>query len=186
MIVVQVDDELQTLVSEQAPRFNIGGMSNLNSTDLAKADRGDFQYTGLYGEAAWFRHRYGADGLAMLRRQLDFKYENYTNTGKGDNGEDDRITFRGTPRFLDVKTTHIKSVSDVARMNLVVAPREMHPNMVYVAAFAVGPNRQNATEVVIAGWCLNEDLKDKFFLDPVKFAMKVPKLTPIENLSKHF
>lgn len=186
MIIISIDQEIRDFAAHWAPIDTINGFSNLSSDDLAKATRVEYNYTGLFGEAGWYRWRYGTDGLKKLHSFKEIKAEVWRTERKGDGGEDDRITFRGTPRFLDVKTTHIKSASDAARMNLVVAPGELHPNMVYVAAFAVGPNRQNATEVVLAGWCLNEDLKERFFADPVKFAVKVRKLTPIENLSKHF
>lgn len=182
MIIIPVDSIINDLVKEYAPKFDLGGRSNLSALDLAKASREDYQYTGLFGELAWYRHRYGEPGIQKWKEWADFKL----NRGTGDNGEDDNITFRGTARLLDVKTSWAASIERVKQLCCVVAPKELHDNMVYVQAFAIGSERQKINDVVLAGWCLNEDLKEPWYFDKSKFAVRFERLTPPENLTKYF
>lgn len=183
MEIVTVTDRMSKFVSEQAPRFDLGGFSNLKKADLNKSTRLGFQYTGLYGETAWYMYRYG--GFSKLKELLDFKYQNYTDTGKGDDGEDDSILYRGQPRLIDIKSSHITDMTQIKTLNLVIPPRELHENMIYVAAYTIGKDRHDRTQVdkvVLAGWCLNEDIKDRWGYDPAKFAVKTRDLQPMNTL----
>jgi len=182
MLTVKVNEQISSFVKFQAPRFDIGGMSNLGQNDLNKASRLDFQYTGLYGESAWYQQRYGS--LTKLSSLLDYKYETFTNTGKGDEGEDDSLIINGEARKVDIKTSHVIDPDRIRSLNLIVPMRELHKDMIYISAFTVGPERTNVEKVLFAGWVFNEDIKDRFHYDESKFAVKVKDLRPISTLLK--
>lgn len=185
MIVIPVDQEIKDLVEQYSPQQDLGGFSNLKKADLSKASRLEFQFTGLYGEAAWYRYHY--NNLEPLKQLLDQKNLEYQNSKKGDNGKDDVITVKGITRYLDVKTTHVDDINKIKRLNLVIPPRELHSQQVYVAAFTVGStkDRDSVTDVVLAGWCLTEDVKERWVYDPVKWAVKVPALRNVKSLIKN-
>ena len=56
---VEITKEHQDFVVPYAKGRDLGGFSNLGKNDLQKSTRLDFQYTGLYGELAWYLFRYG-------------------------------------------------------------------------------------------------------------------------------
>lgn len=183
MEIIPVSEKMSEFVAEQAPRFDLGGYSNLKKADLNKSSRLGFQFTGLFGETAWYMYRHGS--FKRLKELLDFKFNHYTNTGKGDDGQDDTLIYNGKQRLVDIKSTHITDISQIRSLNLVIPPRELHSNMIYVAAYTVGPektNREKVDKVVLAGWCLNEDVKERWGYDPAKFAVKVRDLNPMDTL----
>jgi len=185
MEIIPVTEKLTKFVASQAPRFDLGGFSNLKKADLGKSSRLGFQYTGLYGESAWYIYRYAS--LRKLKDLLDYKFDNYTKTGKGDGGEDDNLRFEGHDRLVDIKSSHITDFSQVRSLNLVIPPRELHENMIYVAAYTLGTdktNREKVDQVILAGWCLNEEVTDRWGYDPAKYAVQVNKLHPMHELNK--
>lgn len=185
MEIIPVSEKMSQFVASQAPRFDLGGFSNLKKADLNKSSRLGFQFTGLYGETAWYMYRYGS--FKKLKALLDFKYDNYTKTGKGDDGEDDSFEFEGSRRLIDIKSTHVTDFSQVRTLNLVIPPRELHDNMIYIAAYTIGPdkgNREKVEQVVLAGWCLNEEVTERWGYDPAKYAVKVKNLHPMSELNK--
>lgn len=174
---IEITKEQKELVKEFAEKQNIGGFSNLAQRDLKKATRLDFQYTGLYGEAAWYQYRYGT--IEPLRIILNSKFENLRPKKKGDGGFDDSIIIDNETRFLDIKSSHVEDESKIERLNLVIPQRELHDKMIYVAAFVIGPDRQNATHVDIRGWCKNEDVKDRWHYDREKWCVKLINLKDV-------
>lgn len=183
MITVDVKDKYNDFIEEYSKKLDLGGFSNLSAGDLGKASRENFQKTGLYGEAAHFQYRYG--GIEKLRSNLDKKLEHYYKSGLGDAGKDDEITFNNKTRYIDVKTSHITDKGKIQYLNLVVPQREMHENMIYIAAFAYGKDRSNVEEVILAGWVINEDITERWFVDKVKWAVKVRDLRGMEELEKY-
>ncbi|SRR5258706_7899211 len=184
MVKIIITPEIRSLVHEYAPKQTIGGYSNLKRFDINKSTRLDFQYTGLYGEAAWYSYRYNS--IQKLKELMDRKNEHFAATRKGDDGFDDQIVFCGEQRLLDIKSTHVDTEEKIAKLNLVIPPRELHPKMIYVAAFTIGTDRQTVQEVMLTGWCRTEDVKDKWHYDRDKFAVKVANLKPTEDLRKYF
>ena len=87
MEIIKINKEHKEFIAEYGEYQNIGGLSNLSSSDLKKSSRLGFQYTGLYGELAWYIHRYGS--YDKLKKLLDFKFANLRPANKGDGGEDD-------------------------------------------------------------------------------------------------
>lgn len=182
MHTILISKEHREFVESQAPRLDIGGFSNLASNDLSKASRLDYQYTGLYGELAWYLYRYNS--FNKLKDLLDFKFENCRKNNIGDSGFDDSITFNNKTRFIDVKTSHVSAVDKIKHLNLVIPKREYHDNMIYIGAFSVGKDRRNVDEVVIAGWCFNEEVKEKWKYDSNKFCVNVSKLHNLKSLDE--
>lgn len=173
------------LVEEYAPRQTFGGYSNLKTNDLNKASRKDFNVTGLYGESALYQYRYGS--IEKLTNLLDKKNENFKNTGRGDDGFDDEVMYEGQNRFIDIKTSHVDSFDKIKNLNLVIPQRELHQNMIYIAAFTIGSDKADrfaVDRVILSGWCLTEDIKDRWYYDANKFAVKIPNLRPMEDLDK--
>lgn len=183
MIVIDVKDKYKDFIEEYSKKLDLGGFSNLAKNDLQKASRESFQKTGLYGEAAHFQYRYGS--IDKLRSNLDKKLEHYYKTGKGDSGADDILTFNNKTRYIDVKTSHITDKAKIQYLNLVVPQREMHENMIYICAFAYGKDRENVEEVILSGWCINEDITQKWAYDANKWAVKVKDLRGMEELEKY-
>lgn len=183
-ITIEINSEHKELVSEYAIKQTIGGLSNLDKFDLAKASREHFQYTGLYGEAIWHQFRYG--NLDKLRATLDYKFSELRPKRKGDDGIDDEITFRGVTRKIDIKTSH--STSDyIDNLNLIVPKREYHENTIYIAAFTIGKDRVNPEKVILAGWAPNEAVT-KIWRDsePSKLCVPVPELRNLLAFKKIF
>ena len=71
MISIALNQEHIKFIEGRAPSLDIGGFSNLKKNDLSKASRLDYQYTGLYGELAWYMYRYG--NYEKFKNILDFK-----------------------------------------------------------------------------------------------------------------
>jgi hypothetical protein len=187
MKIINVTDEMKAFVAEMAPRDDLGGFSNLKKSDLAKASRLDFQYTGLFGEVAWYVWHYGdtKETYDKLRTLKDRKYDTYVKTGKGDDGEDDTLTLGdGTALLVDVKTTHTNSLAKIPSLNLVIPPRELHDRAFYVAAFTVADENQRRTPklVALAGWVRTNDVSKRWTIDPNKWAVKVTALFPFTKL----
>lgn len=183
MEIIEITTEMSDFVAQQAPRLDLGGFSNLKKADLSKSSRLGFQYTGLYGEVAWYCYRYG--GFDRLSKLLDEKQLHHAKTGKGDDGHDDSIMFKNKQRLIDIKSSHCTDFSQIMQLNLVIPPRELHDNMIYVAAYTIGPDKQNREDVkrvVLAGWCFNEEVKDRWYYDSAKFAVKVKNLHPMSEL----
>ena len=153
MEIIKVTDKHREIVNEFAPKQTIGGISRLQSHDLAKASRQDFQYTGIYGEIAWHEFRYG--NTDKLIETLKLKFETLRPLRKGDDGIDDLLHFRNITKKIDVKTTHWKD-DEIGRLNLIVPKREYHENTIYVAAYAIGDSRQSPDHIILAGWANNE------------------------------
>lgn len=189
MKIIQVTDHMKKFVASMAPRDDLGGYSNLNKNDLGKASRLDFQYTGLFGEIAWWTWKYGdvPETYERLRKLKDRKYDTYVKTGKGDDGEDDTFTLvDGTTLLVDVKTTHTTSLDKVQTLNLVIPPRELHAQSVYVAAFTIASSsqRQSPEAVAFPGWVRTCDVSKRWTIDPKKWAVRVPDLFPFKKLNQ--
>lgn len=185
MEVIKINQEHRDFVAKYAPGQDIGGFSNLSSSDLKKSSRLGFQYTGIYGELAWYIYRYG--DYSKLGELLDYKFANLRPTKQGDGGFDDKITHNGFTRLVDVKSTHVTDKEWISKLNLVIPEREYHENMIYVCAFTVGPSsedRLNVNEVILTGWVANEHVVDKWVKDPKKYAVKVPNLKKLPALKK--
>jgi hypothetical protein len=179
MIKVNVEKHMN-FIREYAEKQNIGGFSNLRKADLAKASRYDYQITGLSGEVAWYLARHGS--IDKLKELLDFKYDTLRPAKKGDGGFDDSIIINGLDRKIDIKTSFVEDEMRIKKLNLVVSPRELHEDMVYIAGFSVGKTRDNPEYVCLAGWCFNEDVKDKWGYDPGKFCVKLKNLYTLDSL----
>jgi hypothetical protein len=187
MQVISMTDEYKEFVNKMAPLQTIGGLSNLDSNDLDKSSRLGFQYTGIYGELAWHLFRRG--NFILLQEMLEEKHRTLRPKRKGDDGRDDEITFRGITRKVDIKTSHITDEEQIPRLNLVIPDREYHEMMIYVAAFTIGSDkndRLNVDKVVLAGWCPNEQVKDRWKYDDKKRAVKVPNLRNLASLKTIF
>jgi len=184
MIIIEITDEQRELVKKYAIKQTIGGLSNLPPSDLAKASREHFQYTGLFGEASWHIFRFGH--LNNLINTLDYKNKELASSRRGDGGWDDEITFRNITRQVDIKTSH--STTDyIDNLNLIVPKREYHQNTIYVLAFTIGKSRIEPDKVILAGWVPNESVikvwrKD----DPTKLCVPVSELRNINSLKKTF
>jgi hypothetical protein len=180
MIKINVKNKYADFLSEYSKKLDLGGFSNLASDDLSKASRHDFQTTGLIGEAAFFEYRYGS--INKLKSNLDQKLEHYYRTGKGDNGFDDSITYKEKTRFVDVKTSHTENEEKIQYLNLVVPQREMHKNMIYVAAFTIGKSRTDIDDVILAGFSFNEDITKRWKYDDTKWCVPVKDLRDMKKL----
>lgn len=180
MIDVVLNKEHLSFVDSRAPSLDIGGFSNLKKKDLTKASRLDYQYTGLYGELAWYLHRYG--DYNKFQHILDYKLEICRKNNIGDSGYDDSITHNNKTRYLDIKSTHVDNEVRINNLNLVIPPREFHDNMIYICAFTVGKTRRAVDKVVLTGWCINEDVHKKWEYDKTKFCVPVRELRDIKEL----
>jgi hypothetical protein len=182
---IVITPEHRQFVSQYAAKFDIGGFSNLPASDLNKASRLDFQYTGIYGELAFYLYRYGS--YDKLHKLLQHKFETLRPIKKGDGGFDDCVSHNGLTRFIDIKTTHISDETQIPRLNLVIPEREYHPKMIYICAFALGidkQDRQNVNKVILAGWCATENISQRWRIDPNKYAVSVNDLRPLTSLKK--
>lgn len=187
MEVIKITQEHRDFVAQYAPNQDIGGFSNLSKEDLKKASRLGFQHTGVLCEVGWNLFRYG--NLNKLQELLDFKFANLRPTGKGDEGYDDEITHNGFTRRIDIKGSHITNKDWMSKLNLVIPEREYHEKMIYVCAFTVGQSaedRLNVEEVILAGWVPNEQVKERWRVDPKKYAVQVPNLRDLSSLKKVF
>lgn len=184
MIEIPNTDEYRKIVEEYSIKQTIGGLTNLSNHDISKASRQDFQYTGIYGEIAWHVFRY--NNLNKLIDTLDMKYKELRPLRKGDDGIDDILTFRNLSRKVDVKATHRPS-DDIYRLNLIVPKREYHENTIYVAAYTIGPNRQNPNNIILAGWANNERVTKIWRQDePDKKCVPVSELRDMNLLKQCF
>lgn len=184
MEIIEMKQEYRTLVEEYAPKQTIGGLTNLNSHDIAKATRQDFQYTGIYGEIAWHVFRYGK--LDKLRETLDQKFKELRPKRKGDDGIDDLLTFRNITKKIDIKATHWRD-DNIDHLNLIVPKREYHENTIYVAAYTVGGDRQDPEKIILAGWANNERVTKIWRQDePDKKCVPVSELRDMSLLKKCF
>jgi len=179
---IKVSNEMKEIANTYAPELNIGGRSNLSKERLAKVPRLEFQYTGLYGELAWYQYRY--NDLSKFIEVQEQK-NSVIKKGKGDNGYDDKIFF-DKDRLIDIKTSHILDDKKIKTLNLIVSPNEYHENSIYISAFAIGKDRINVDEVVLQGYALSEDITERWFIDKTKYAVKVSKLKDIKDLYEKF
>ena len=177
-----ITSEHRDFVARYAPGQDIGGFSNLSKNDLSKASRLDFQYTGIYGELAWYLYRYG--NLDKLQNLLEQKFRELRPQRKGDDGLDDIVTHNGKTRNIDIKSSYVPNVDKIQYLNLVVPEREYHPDMIYVGAFTVGSDRRNIDQVMLAGWCANEHITRRWKVDPKKFCVSVQDLRDLSVLKK--
>lgn len=184
METILINTDHRELIDRYAPDRDLGGFSNLSSNDLNKSSRLEYQYTGLYGELAWYLYRYG--NLDKFKQITEQKRDTLTPLMKGDDGFDDEICHNGFTRLIDIKCTHVSDETQIKYLNLVVPPREYHEKMIYICGFTIGKDRKNVNKVVLAGWCPNEQLQEKWKIDPSKFAVKVPNLKNLSILKKIF
>lgn len=182
MITINLNKEHSQIVEKYAPSLDIGGFSNLNSNDLSKASRLEYQYTGLNAELAWYLYRYG--NYSKFTEVLDYKHSTCRKNNTGDGGFDDSITFNNKTRFIDIKSSHIENPDRIKYLNLIIPPREFHNNMIYVCAFTVGKDRKNVDSVILAGWEINECITEKWKYDDSKFCVPTKKLRQIKELDK--
>ena len=188
MITIKADKQYDEVINKYANHFTLGGFSNLNKSDLGKASRNSFQKTGLYGEVYWSIYRYGSiDKLvALLDKKVEVLVPLFgTSASRGDGGEDDSITSNGRTRLVDIKTSHCENKERIQYLNLVIPERELHKNMVYVAAFTIGKTREAVDEVVLAGWCVSEDITKRWGVDPKKWCVPTKDLRDMSELEEH-
>jgi hypothetical protein len=183
MITIDVGQEYYSFVEKYAMHFTLNGYSNLNKTDLGKASRKEFQFTGLYAETGYYIYRYGS--IDKLRELLDKKVEILIPAKKGDGGYDDSITKNGKTRFVDIKASHCNDVGRIKYLNLVIPEREYHNNMIYIAAFTIGKSRENVDKVVLAGWAISEEIYKRWSIDPKKFCVPVSDLRDMIELEQY-
>lgn len=183
MIIILPKQEHHALIANHAPNLDIGGFTNLAQKDISKASRLDFQYTGLYGELAWYLYRFG--NAEKFKNVLDHKFNTCRKNNVGDAGFDDSITFNNKTRFVDVKSTHIDNQKRIASLNLVIPPREMHDDMIYVCAFTIGKSRRDVDSIVICGWEINECIHKKWKYDPNKYCVPTNELRPIKDIEQY-
>src|SRR5665213_991596 len=105
METIIIKQEHKDFVAKYAPNQDVGGFSNLSSSDLQKSSRLGFQHTGIWGEVGF--HLFAHNSIEQLGKMLAAKVEHYHKTGQGDGGFDDKITHNGKTRLIDIKTTHI-------------------------------------------------------------------------------
>lgn len=183
MISISINEEHLKFVESKAPSLDIGGFSNLKKQDLNKASRLDFQFSGLFGELAWYLHRDG--NYDRFKAVLDYKFNTCRKKNIGDSGFDDSITNNGKTRLVDIKSTHVEDTARIKYLNLVIPPREFHQNMIYVCAFTVGKDRRNIDRVILSGWEINECITDKWKYDNSKLCVPTSKLRPMEELEQY-
>lgn len=184
MQTIKITTENKEFVKYYADIQNIGGLSNLSKEDLAKSSRLGFQFSGLYGEAAFYTWRYG--DTAKLKKLLDFKAETLKPNRYGDGGYDDDIVIDGVRKLIDIKASHVNDINKIKYLNLIIPQREYHKNLIYVAAFVVGNDRFNANEVVLAGWEYSENITKKWSIDPAKYCVPFSDLRDLKELQKFF
>jgi hypothetical protein len=187
MITIPITQAHKELTLKYAPGQDLGGYSNLDKSDLGKSSRLGFQHTGIYGELAWHMFRRG--NTIKLVKILEEKFATLRPTKKGDGGYDDDITHNGTTRLIDIKSSHIVDEDQIPKLNLVIPDREYHEHMIYVAAFTIGNSKEdrlNIDRVVLAGWCPNEQVKDRWRYDDKKRAVRVPNLRDMSSLKSIF
>lgn len=180
MISIALQEEHLKFIEGRAPSLDIGGFSNLKKKDLTKASRLDYQYTGLYGELAWYMHRHGS--YDKFKSILDYKFETCRKHNVGDSGFDDSITHNNKTRLVDVKSTHVEDEKRIKFLNLVIPPREFHENMIYVCAFTIGSDRRKVDKVILAGWEINECVTEKWKYDNTKFCVPISDLRDMKEL----
>jgi hypothetical protein len=183
MITVEIDKQYSDFIYKYADKLTLNGFSNLSSSDLKKASRNEYQYTGLYGEVAWNVYRFGS--IELMQNRLDIKIDNYYKTGQGDGGFDDCIEHKGKKRNLDIKTSHCNDSERIKYLNLIIPQREWHEQMIYIAAFSVGKDRKNVDKVILAGWCITEDIHKKWSFDNTKWCVPVTELRDMKDLDKY-
>jgi hypothetical protein len=184
-VEITITPEHRAFVEKWSPIQTLGGMSNLDPSDLGKSSRLGFQHTGIYGELAWQLFRRG--NIDTLQKLLDHKSATLGLGKRGDNGYDDEITHNGKTRLVDIKTSHITDEAQIPKLNLVIPEREYHTDMIYVAAFTIGSSKEdrlNIDKVILAGWCINENVKERWRYDDKKFAVRVPILKPLTSLKQ--
>jgi hypothetical protein len=159
MEIINLPKDVIEFINSQGSRFDIGGFSNLNKNDLNKATRHDYQLVGLGGEASWFLRRDG--NIERWKKMLDMKYAHWEKTGKGDDGIDDIFYQDGIRKGIDVKTSHVEDIKKIQYLNLIIPKREFHDNRIYVAAFTIGPARNNFKHVALVGWIASHEIDDK-------------------------
>jgi hypothetical protein len=183
VITIPITDIERSFISIYAQKQTIGGMSNLNKTDLNKASRFEFQLTGVAGEVSWYIHRFG--NYDKLKTVLDEKFATLRPKNKGDGGFDDSITANEKTRLVDVKTSHSENIDRIQYLNLVIPQREMHENMIYVCAFTIGKDRSNIDSVILAGWEINECINKRWKYDSAKWCVPVQDLRPMKELDEY-
>lgn len=180
MIEIPISKKHIEFVEQYSPGQDIGGFSNLEKKDLAKASRLDFQKTGIQGELSWYIHRYNS--IDKLKDLLDYKFTNLRPANKGDDGFDDSITYNNKTRFVDIKTSYCENVDRIKYLNLVVPQREMHKNMIYVCAFSIGKTRGDVDKVILAGWVIEDDIHRRWAYDSSKWCVPVSELRDMKEL----
>jgi hypothetical protein len=183
MIKIQFDQKHLEFAKVYAEKQTIGGFSNLKSFDLKKASRYSFQITGVLSEAAFYLHRYGS--IDRLKDLLDLKFETLRPKKKGDGGHDDDVKIGKKTRLIDIKGSHTDDPEKIQRLNLVIPEREFHENMIYVAAFTVGKERETPDYAILQGWEFSENITDRWHYDKNKWCVKVPKLKDMKELNKY-
>lgn len=180
MISIAINKEYYKFMDEYSSKLDLGGFSNLSKSDLNKSTRKQYQITGIVGEMAFYLWRYNS--IDKLKSNMDKKIAYYEISGLGDGGHDDAITYKDKTRFVDIKTSHVTTKDKIQYLNLVIPKREMHHNMIYVAAFSVGPDRSDVSDVILSGWVFNEEIHKKWKYDESKFCVPVSDLKPMEDL----
>ena len=183
MITIDVNEEHIKFINKYAEYQTIGGFSNLSKSDLSKASRLNFQKTGVAGELAFYLYRYNS--YKKLESILDSKFKNLRPAGKGDGGFDDSLTFNNKTRLIDIKSSHVEDEKKIQYLNLIIPEREFHTNLIYVAAFVVGPNRENPKKVILVGWAINEDVHKRWKYDPNKYCVPVSDLRDMRELEQY-
>jgi len=177
---IELKNKYNDFINEYAKKQTIGGYSNLSKLDLEKASRLEFQFTAVQGELSWYIYRYG--NYDKLKDLLDHKFQTLRPASKGDGGFDDSITHNNKTRLVDIKTSHCESVERIKYLNLIIPQREFHKNMIYVCAFSIGKSRDDVDSVILAGWCINEDIHRRWAYDNSKYCVPVNELRDMAEL----
>jgi len=184
VLTINIPAKYNEFIEEYSKKLTLNGFSNMSSEKLAEYSRTDLQCTGLQGEVAYAIYSQGtADHLAKL---IDAKYEEYLITKKGDGGIDAQLVMDGKLINIDIKTSHITDEKKIRSLNLIVSENEFHPSQIYVAAFAISPERAKANKVILAGWAWSEQVaKKRWKFDKEKYCVPVRSLQDMMKLERY-
>ena len=183
MITVQIDPKYLPLVENYAAKLDLGGRSNLSSSDSSARQLVMSSNIRVSLVKSPIVSGYMDTPMIFFHSSM-YKLAHYEKTGQGDNGRDDEITYNGFTRFVDVKSSHTNDIRRIKNLNLIVPENEFHEKQIYIAAFTLGSSRIKIDQVILAGFCYSEDLWRKWPIDRSKFCVPVTELRDMERLKK--
>ena len=149
VIWIKIDSSAFSLCAKEAKAAELGGTSQLRTTDRMNKLRQD-QLVGQLGCCALSLYQTG--GIEQYRLSRWFVN---LDASRGDGGSD----FPGSN--IDVKTSRLRAdwnIEDILDLNLLVRPAERHAKNVYILTVAVPPINGENWYVGLIGWATNSDL----------------------------